>query len=207
MMSLSRDLDCCHLKTKITLSFATIFIILALIIITQGSLPCDGWISSHISSLYSDTLTSVMKTISDINAARESLALSFVFVMWLVYKKWYKEVKIYTTSLFLSIFAFASLKHLIARARPESILVDTHNYSFPSGHSTMAMSMALGVYFVFADKTQKRTLLLVGTILWAILVGFSRIYLNVHWCSDVLAGWSLGVVCALIAQRISRNTI
>jgi undecaprenyl-diphosphatase len=202
MMSLSKNLDCCHLKTKITLSFATIFIILALIVITQGSLPCDGWVSSHISSLYSDTLTKVMKIISDINAMRESLALSFVFVLWLVYKKWYKEAKIYTTSLFLSIFAFASLKHLIARARPESILVNAHNYSFPSGHSTMSMAMALGVYFVFADKTQKRTLLLVGTILWAILVGFSRIYLNVHWCSDVLAGWSLGVVCALVAQTI-----
>jgi undecaprenyl-diphosphatase len=202
MMSLSKDLDCCHLKTKITLSFATIFIILALIVITQGSLACDGWISSHISSLYSDTLTKVMKIISDINAMRESLALSFVFVLWLVYKKWYKEAKIYTTSLFLSIFAFASLKHLIARARPESILANAHNYSFPSGHSTMSMAMALGVYFVFADKTQKRTLLLVGTILWAILVGFSRIYLNVHWCSDVLAGWSLGVVCAVVAQTI-----
>ena len=202
MMSLSKNLDYCHLKTKITLSFATIFIILALIVITQGSLPCDGWISSHISSLYSDTLTSVMKLISDINAMRESLALSLVFVMWLVYKKWYKEAKIYTTSLFLSIFAFASLKHLIARVRPESILVNAHNYSFPSGHSTMSMAMALGVYFVFAAKTQKRTLLLVVTILWAILVGFSRIYLNVHWCSDVLAGWSLGVVCAVVAQTI-----
>jgi undecaprenyl-diphosphatase len=202
MINLSKNLDYCLLKTKIVIFFIFIFIILTFVIITQGSLPCDSWVSSHISALYADIPTLIMKTISDINAMRESLVLSLVFVIWLIYKRYYKEAKIYTTSLFLSIFAFGFLKHIIARARPESILVNAHNYSFPSGHSTMSMAMALGIYFVFVDKTKHKRLLLTSTIFWSIAVGFSRIYLNVHWCSDVLAGWSLGVVCALISTKI-----
>jgi len=181
--------------------FVSIFVILSYIIITQGFIPIDTLVSANISSIYSDSLTMLMKTISTIGAMKECLALSFVFVLWLVYKKrWIDKAKVYTLSLLFSIVSFAIIKQIIARPRPHSILVDAHNYSFPSGHSTMAMAMALGVYFVFVDKIKYKFLWLLVAISWALLVGFSRIYLNVHWVSDVLAGFSLGIVCALLSK-------
>jgi len=186
---------------RLILFFVSIFILLSYIIITKGFIPIDTLVSANISSIYSDNLTMLMKTISTIGAMKESLALSFVFVLWLVYKKrWIDEAKVYTFSLLFSIASFAIIKQLIGRVRPHSILVDAHNYSFPSGHSTMAMAIALGVYFVFVDKIKHKFLWLFIAIGWALLVGFSRIYLNVHWVSDVLAGFSLGIVCALLAS-------
>ena len=183
--------------------FSIFFVALSYVIITQGSIPIDTLVSTNISSIYSDSLTTVMKGISTIGAMKESLVLSFVFILWLIYKKrWIKEAKLYTLILLFSIFSFAIIKHLVRRDRPHSILVDAHNFSFPSGHSTMAMALSLGVYFVFVNKLRAKTLWFLVSISWALLVGFSRIYLNVHWVSDVLAGFSLGVICALVAKKI-----
>lgn len=179
----------------------SIFLFLSYIVVTQGRFILDTTISDNIHLLYSDTLTSFMKLISTIGAMKESLLLSLFFILWLIFKKrWVYEAKVYSLTLFLSIFSFASIKQLVGRDRPESILVDAYNYSFPSGHSTMAMAIALGVYFVFVDKIRFKKVALSVAISWAILVGFSRIYLNVHWFSDVLAGLSLGVVCAILSK-------
>ena len=59
----------------------------------------------------------------------------------------------------------------------------------------MAMTMAVSSYFIFAPKmasAKGRVLLLGVAIGWPLLIAFTRVYLNVHWVSDTLAGLSLG---------------
>jgi undecaprenyl-diphosphatase len=95
-----------------------------------------------------------------------------------------------------SFVLFVGIKLLVERTRPLLKLVNEHGFSFPSGHSTMSMAIALSLYFIFVNKissTKGRIVLLVLTLFWPILIALTRIYLNVHWFSDVVAGLTLGI--------------
>jgi undecaprenyl-diphosphatase len=91
---------------------------------------------------------------------------------------------------------FRGLKELLDRPRPplDGRLVDAANESLPSGHATMA-TVVVGTLVVLAwpDRTTAgRTVLLAVATLWVGAVGLTRIYLGVHWFSDVVAGWLVG---------------
>jgi undecaprenyl-diphosphatase len=94
------------------------------------------------------------------------------------------------------------LKLDFARPRPELVsqLVDVHSFSFPSGHATMATITYLTLGVLLAGVQERRRIkfyLLAVSIVLAIIVGISRVYLGVHWPTDVLAGWCLGAAWAL----------
>jgi undecaprenyl-diphosphatase len=90
----------------------------------------------------------------------------------------------------------STTKIIIARNRPIHQLVDTSGYSFPSGHATMSMIFfALLIYYFknhISDKIFKYLSITLSVIL-ILSIGFSRIYLNVHWFTDVIAGFALGL--------------
>ena len=111
--------------------------------------------------------------------------------------------------------AAEAVKLVVDRPRPDLVshLDLTYSSSFPSGHAVMAPV----VYFTLAVMISAgevhpdaRRLLIVGSVLLVIAVGVSRVYLGVHWPTDVLAGWTLGSAIALAAwavlRRLSRPT-
>ena len=80
--------------------------------------------------------------------------------------------------------------------------VYVYSGSFPSGHSTLSAACYLTLAMLVASlETRRRTKALSYGLAAAVLVsvGFSRVYLGVHWPSDVLAGWCLGATWALAA--------
>lgn len=94
------------------------------------------------------------------------------------------------------------VKNHVVRLRPDIVphLVQVHGYSFPSGHATSSaivyLTLAALVGQVTPDRALRRYALVVAVLLTG-LIGTSRVYLGVHWPSDVLAGWSLGTLWAL----------
>jgi undecaprenyl-diphosphatase len=99
--------------------------------------------------------------------------------------------------------AFESLLKLgFARPRPELVshLVNVDSFSFPSGHATMATItyLTLGVLLARVQKRRRmKVYLLAVAVVLALIVGFTRVYLGVHWPTDVLAGWCIGAAWAL----------
>ena len=76
------------------------------------------------------------------------------------------------------------------------------NASFPSGHAMISAAIYLTIGAMLAEAQQRRSarlFLMIFAGLLVILIGCSRIYLGVHWPSDVLAGWCLGSIWALFA--------
>jgi undecaprenyl-diphosphatase len=107
------------------------------------------------------------------------------------------------------------LKLGFARPRPELVshLVDVNSFSFPSGHATMATItyLTLGVLLARVQSRRRMKLyVLAVAILLALLVGFTRVYLGVHWPTDVVAGWCIGAAwalgCWLVATWLQRHS-
>ncbi|EJL34797.1 membrane-associated phospholipid phosphatase [Caulobacter sp. AP07] len=95
-----------------------------------------------------------------------------------------------------------ALKHLFLRERPEMVYraVEAANPSFPSGHAMLSavVFLTLGALAArFSPRRRVKALALGAAVLLSLLVGASRVYLGVHWASDVLAGWSVGAAWAM----------
>lgn len=101
------------------------------------------------------------------------------------------------------------LKEGFQRARPDLVPHGAYVYtkSFPSGHAMLAAAAYLSMGALLARVQARRRLkaLLLGfAVLLTLLVGFSRVYLGVHWPTDVLAGWTAGGVWALLCWLLAR---
>ncbi len=103
------------------------------------------------------------------------------------------------------------LKVLFDRPRPDLVphATEVMTLSFPSGHATMSavVFLTLAALHTRFQRTRAASVFIMAlAVLIALLVGLSRIYLGVHWPSDVLAGWVLGAAwvfaCWKVAQRL-----
>ena len=91
-------------------------------------------------------------------------------------------------------------KYWIARARPdvEPHLVLVRTSSFPSGHSASSMIFYLVLALALAGRTRWRSVAAAAALLIVFLTGLSRVMLGVHWPSDVIGGWSFGLLWVLL---------
>ncbi|MBK8172887.1 MAG: phosphatase PAP2 family protein [Sandaracinaceae bacterium] len=101
------------------------------------------------------------------------------------------------------------LKELFARPRPALVPHLSHviSPSFPSGHSMLAAAVYLTLGALLA-RVEKRLIVKAYVLAWAlllaVLVGVSRVYLGVHWPTDVLAGWAAGAAWAALSWLLAR---
>ncbi|GHV97719.1 phosphatase PAP2 family protein [Lactobacillus nasalidis] len=116
----------------------------------------------------------------------------------------------YIHALFASLTMIAAnscnsiIKNIIQRQRPHmDKSVQANGFSFPSGHSVGSMTLALvliALIVVLIKKKPLKTGLIAFCIFFAFSIGFTRMYLHVHWPSDVLGGWCEGLAFGLIGS-------
>ena len=99
------------------------------------------------------------------------------------------------------------MKHIFLRVRPEEIyhLVEQGGYSFPSGHAATSVAVYGLLFYLIRKHCKKsavRTVLSGICLFLAATVGMSRLYVGVHWFTDVAAGMCIGGVSALTAVLI-----
>lgn len=98
------------------------------------------------------------------------------------------------------------IKHLVERPRPEVVhLVTEHGFSFPSGHSITSMffyGFAIWLVWRYVDNQTARRILTVLLAIPMLLVGPTRIYLGVHFPTDVLGAWCLGFAAIVLFIEI-----
>ena len=106
------------------------------------------------------------------------------------------------------------LKQIFGRARPDIVphLSEVASASYPSGHSMLSaiVYLTLGVMLAQSTSSWRLRMYLVGAALFlSFLIGLTRVYLGVHYPTDVLAGWTVGtayaVLCAMIANWLQKR--
>ena len=150
-------------------------------------------------NLISESVTPIVKVITQLGGATVLIALAIILLIVIKNKK---------TGLLISLNLASSallnkiLKHIVQRPRPtEFRIIDESGYSFPSGHSMVSAAFyGFLIYLIYKNvknKYIKWSLITLLTIL-IILIGGSRIYLGVHYTSDVLAGFLMAISYLII---------
>ena len=168
----------------------------------QGLTAFDSHLQAQLRGDLPTFWTSFFSTITQ-------LANSGVIVIWVgalvgffYYKKWKAEAGLLLTALISSGLLVLLLKPIYARPRPSiPYLVHETGFSFPSGHS-LGITLVVGVLIIIASQRISKSglrlacQLALGLLILTILV--SRVYLGVHYPSDVTAGFLLGLACLQI---------
>lgn len=175
----------------------SIFIDLTGELAEQELQPFDDHWSAYIQSLRTENLTTCLTVITHLGSKITYIVVISLMIVISFFKKIGRNYILQVTLvLILSSLTNVLLKDIINRPRPISEhLVQVSSSSYPSGHSMSAMAF-YGFIFYLIMRFKKKDLLKVIfsflCILMIALIGFSRIYLGVHYPSDVLGGWVAG---------------
>jgi undecaprenyl-diphosphatase len=150
---------------------------------------------------------SLQEAMRDITALGGFTVLTLVTVVaaiaFLLHRKARHALTLVATVL-IAQFGSEALKQLYGRPRPDLAPHGVYVYSasFPSGHSMLSATVYLTLAVLIASlepRPAAKVLVFVTAVVVMAAVGVSRVYLAVHWPSDVLAGWCAGAACAFIA--------
>ena len=173
----------------------------------------DGFDRAVIEAVRTDALATVLSPLRWITELGSTGAVTAVavltFLVGILVGPW-RHGLIGAITIGLASAGNQALKAFIARARPDLLdpIVVERGFSFPSGHSLLSM-VAYGVLAVLISRSRLpagvRGGIEVGLGIIIFLVGLSRIWLGVHYPTDVLAGWTAGAVIVLVYARLTRS--
>ena len=185
-----------------------LFIILAIAINADILSGFESWVYFESVEHMSDILTNILIFITNFGGPIGiSLICITIFLIPKLRNKLGLPVSIaVSTSFILNII----LKLIFARERPDILrLVTENSYSFPSGHAmiNMALYTVLIIYaYKFIKSKRIKYPLIIAMMLLVIAIGFTRIYLGVHYAGDIIGGWLLGFAIGLCVYMLMKNS-
>ncbi len=185
-----------------------LFIILAIAINADILSGFESWVYFESVEHMSDILTNILIFITNFGGPIGiSLICITIFLIPKLRNKLGLPVSIaVSTSFILNII----LKLIFARERPDILrLVTENSYSFPSGHAmiNMALYTVLIIYaYKFIKSKRIKYPLIIAMMLLVIAIGFTRIYLGVHYAGDIIGGWLLGFAIGLSVYMLMKNS-
>ena len=173
--------------------------------IPSAVLQIDGAILLFIqNNLRSPALTPFFKAVSDYGVI--VMAVYFVIMLLWEKRKLFPVASACVVSGLLGNFIKDYVKHLVKRPRPfldipalEPLIKRPKGYSFPSGHTTLAFAVAFIAYRILPKRYS------IPALLIAALVAVSRMYLGVHYPTDILGSVCTGYVAALVTEFLYKR--
>lgn len=189
------------------------FVLVAYTVIVSGDpgpTPGDTTAIEVAESLQAGWLIDFAKVFTDLGSAAVVGALVFVSGVLLVARRRWAEFGVLLTGIVIVFAGVHELKDAIDRPRPDGGLIDFSGSSFPSAHaaySTFYVWLAVTIVMRLRPGMARGAAVVSAGIALAALIGLSRVYLGVHYLSDVSAGWALGAtafsLCAAVALVIT----
>ena len=181
----------------------SLFVILTILVLTKIVNPLDSYMESFAIGIRNDKLTTLMNTITNIARAYSLIAISILLLFIIKDKRIPISIAINLVAVFLTSQVF---KLIFRRARPDGLsLVSASGYSYPSGHTMVSTAYFTFIVYLLCKRIKNKlvkTLLIVFSTIMILLIGFSRVYLGVHYFSDVIGGFLLGIGYLMIYLKI-----
>lgn len=196
-----------YIKYAILILCSVIFAIFTYKVVADKTIYIDSIVYNYISSnIINKNRTEIVKVITNITSPIMVIITALILVLAIKDKK----IKISLVINLLGITIINNLiKVIIARPRPEiNKLVTETGYSFPSGHSITSMvfyGYLVYLTYKYINNKKIKIPLIIFLILLIPTIGLSRIYLGVHYTSDVLCGFLLGIIYLILFISISKK--
>ena len=158
----------------------------------------DQWVLHHILYFRTPVVTHFMIILTQLGDWRVVTIGSLVIITYLLFKKRFDYLLTYVVAILGGNLLFLILKTVIHRVRPisEASLIKAGGWSFPSGHAVVSVIFyGIATYFIVRNINSWKpcAFMIVAATFIVFLIGFSRIYLQVHYLSDIIAGYAGGL--------------
>ncbi len=168
-----------------------------------GPTATDRATADFVDAIRAGWLTSIAKIVTFLGSTPAVVFLGAATAVWLAMRRAWAELAVLVVGIVAILLASQGIKELVDRPRPTGGLVGAPGFSYPSGHAAHSVIWAWVALTVSlrsrAGLPGGSAIVLVGLAI-AAAIGLSRPYLGVHYLSDVLGGWALGVsIFALLA--------
>jgi undecaprenyl-diphosphatase len=189
---------------------AGLFAVLCLMVATGSADAFDHAVRNAVHEWASPPLTGAVRLVTHLGSVTVLLALCAVAAIALyLWGHRYEAVSLALT-LIATMLVNSGLKLIFLRDRPDAFFGDfIDTSSFPSGHSAFSCCFYLGLAATIASHVQApaaRIAIFGAAILLIAAIGFSRVYLGVHYPTDVLGGWLIGIMGVAIARAAGPRT-
>jgi undecaprenyl-diphosphatase len=173
------------------------FAILDNVLSNEALVQFDRAAYSLMQGLRSPNVDRFFLAVTEVGDTVVAFAVALAVLLYMVWRKNWRTAMYWIGAVAFAECAVAALKLMLARARPGNAL---ETYSFPSGHATISLVVYGFLAFLLVRGQARSVQLAAGMVVAALvgLVSLSRIYLGVHWFSDVLAGLALGLSWILL---------
>ena len=184
-----------------------LFSIICYGVLSYDSLVIDTKVYSFITNnIMKDGLTPILKAITELGGVAFTVLAGVLIFMFCKKNRWFITFDLVGVTLVNQV-----IKHIIRRPRPNVLrLVEESGYSFPSGHSMVSMAFyGIIIYLVYKNVSNKylKWILIILLSLLILSIGFSRIYVGVHYFTDVPGGFLLGLAYLIIYINIYNKRI
>lgn len=167
----------------------------------QESFQFDTTILLHIHQWSSPTLDLIMLTLTRLADPEVVVIVVTSSLLWLGWRRKLAEAKFFALACLGALILNSGLKLFFAKSRPElwhRLIVET-SFSFPSGHALGSLVLYGFFAYLAASKRPKLAYpLYSGASILIVLIGISRLYLGVHWPTDVIAGYGVGFLWLMV---------
>jgi undecaprenyl-diphosphatase len=175
----------------------------------DGSTPFDSGITSWMVAHRTEGLTALARFLSAVGSQKILIPLAGLAALVLVGRRHLMSGGLVVAAWGGAIGLYSLIKHFVHRPRPPADiwLMKVTATSFPSGHATQSLATFAALAFVIAALVARggRTAKGLALIL-AAGVGWSRVYLGVHWATDVIAGWLIGAAWITVVLWVLATT-
>lgn len=187
-------------KTISLISFG-LFLIVLIFVLKYDNLVIDNYII-NLFKYKNDLLTNFMKIITLFGSAYVIVPCCIILLFALKNKK---NKILMTSNLVIITLLNQLLKCVFRRLRPINGIISESGYSFPSGHSMVSMAFyGFLIYLLYKSNFKYKNIFIGLLIVLILLIGISRIYLGVHYPTDVFGGFLLSISYLLLFIEISK---